>query len=161
MSSRAALYGCACFMVVFWWRCVRCGSLFFVCKLVLCEAVNCGIFARFSLNVCIDRRSFLRVPWLFYCFRALPLLRFGHGFFCLVPCNVFLLSPWSFDGICRYGDAILPTPLYAPAAFHLRYALYCIHMRYIVGWSPCCFLWRFLTCFACFMRTITGKTAFR
>ena len=26
--------------------------------------------ARFSLNVCIDRRSFLRAPWLFYCFRT-------------------------------------------------------------------------------------------
>lgn len=63
---------------------------FFVCELVFCEAVNCGIFACFNLNVCIDRRLFLRVPWLFYCFRALPRLRFGHGFFCLVSCNVFL-----------------------------------------------------------------------
>ena len=67
---------------------VRLSFLFAFQRLV--KLYSAAYPARFSFNVCIDRRSFLRVPWLFYCFRALPRLRFGHSFFCLVSCSVFL-----------------------------------------------------------------------
>lgn len=147
-------------MVAFRRRGVRCGSHFLFAFQRLVKLCIAAYPARFSLNVCIDRRSFC--AYLGYFIAFVPFLVCGSDMAAFALCftirfydhrGLLMASAATAMQFCRRRYKHRRLSSAACTVLH-THAIY----RRVVA---VLFLRRFLTCFACFMRTITGKTVFR
>ena len=136
-------------------------ALIFVCVPTSGKTVHCGISRAFLLER-VYRSSLVFARALAILLLSCP-SSFAVRTWLLLPCVlqcVFMITV-AFCGHlplqrCRSADAVISTGGFPSAACTVLH-IHAIYRRMVAV----LFLRRFLTCFACFMRTVTGKTAFR